>query len=419
MPPRTTPLMIDIRDARLAGGRLKVAARTASRKEARRAATALRRLVDLGELETIDRIRRRALPLWDAVRAVEEGKHAELRTALAGSFVLGVQVDRMLERVPRASYTGYESCFRGLVAHFGAGYRMDLMTKDAALTWLHAPKESNGNKPWSPGTRALNRIRCSALWDMVIYAAAEAADQQDRRPSFRRNPWKDAKPPRGTSESIRPRVAYLQPAQWDRLIESVRGTRRAVLYGLCCLAGLRKREALYLRMGVDLELYPDGRTGRLRIQPREGTHGWTPKNARGVRDVPVGPALRALIEEHIQYYAGERYLIRSTAGDWPTNPRTADEWVAYDFPRAGLLHGRGGDGLTLHSLRHTFASWLVQMDAPTLKVAKLLGDTVDMVERVYGHLSPTDLVATAGLIDTKLMDARTKQNSTASDTGAR
>jgi integrase len=417
MPPRAATLVIDIRDARLAGGRLKLSARTTSKKVRKAREAALRRLIDLGESEIIDLVRARKLPLSDVTREVDAGTHANLRPTLAGRFVLGVQVDRMLERVPRQSYAGYESCFRGLVESFGASFPMETLTRDAALGWLHAPKRSTGNLPWSPGSRELNRIRCGALWDMVIYAAQEEAEHQDRRSAFRRNPWKDAKPARGTSEAIRPRQAYLQPAQWDRLLLSVLGTRRALLYALCCLAGLRKQEALQLRTGVDVELWDVG--GRIRIQPREGANAWKPKTQRSVRDVPVTANLRALIQMHIESgHAGERYLLRSTAGDWPTNPRTADEWVKHDFPAAGLLHGRAGDGLTLHSLRHTFASWLVQMDAPTLKVAKLLGDTVEMVERVYGHLAPTDLIATAGLIDRKLSESREGLFSTASDTEA-
>ena len=42
-----------------------------------------------------------------------------------------------------------------------------------------------------------------------------------------------------------------------------------------------------------------------------------------------------------------------------------------------------------HTLRHTFASWLVMRGVDLFTVAKLVGhSSIDMVVRVYGHLSP-------------------------------
>jgi integrase len=38
------------------------------------------------------------------------------------------------------------------------------------------------------------------------------------------------------------------------------------------------------------------------------------------------------------------------------------------------------------ALRHTYGSWLVQQGVPISVVAKLMGNSVAMVERVYGHL---------------------------------
>ncbi len=62
---------------------------------------------------------------------------------------------------------------------------------------------------------------------------------------------------------------------------------------------------------------------------------------------------------------------------------------------------RGGAvdaGVSIHApargattLRHTFASWLAQKDIQLLKIAKLMGDTVAIVESTYAHLLPTDL----------------------------
>jgi integrase len=45
-------------------------------------------------------------------------------------------------------------------------------------------------------------------------------------------------------------------------------------------------------------------------------------------------------------------------------------------------------GVTPHVLRHTAATWMVQRGVPFEMVAKFLGNSKEMVERVYGHHSP-------------------------------
>ena len=44
--------------------------------------------------------------------------------------------------------------------------------------------------------------------------------------------------------------------------------------------------------------------------------------------------------------------------------------------------------VTAHALRHTAASWMVQAGVPLEKVAAYLGNTVAIVEKVYGHHAP-------------------------------
>lgn len=45
-----------------------------------------------------------------------------------------------------------------------------------------------------------------------------------------------------------------------------------------------------------------------------------------------------------------------------------------------------------HSLRHTFASWLVQKDVPIQKVSKLLGHSDIKTTQIYAHLRTEDLI---------------------------
>ncbi|WP_167370185.1 site-specific integrase [Komagataeibacter nataicola] len=48
----------------------------------------------------------------------------------------------------------------------------------------------------------------------------------------------------------------------------------------------------------------------------------------------------------------------------------------------------GLEDVTPHTLRHTCATWMVMAGVPFEMVAKFLGNSVEMIERVYGHHSP-------------------------------
>ncbi|NDY55861.1 tyrosine-type recombinase/integrase [Desulfovibrio sulfodismutans] len=51
------------------------------------------------------------------------------------------------------------------------------------------------------------------------------------------------------------------------------------------------------------------------------------------------------------------------------------------------------DRVVFHSLRHTFASWLVRRGTPLITVARLMGHATTAMTERYSHLAPNDLVA--------------------------
>ena len=44
--------------------------------------------------------------------------------------------------------------------------------------------------------------------------------------------------------------------------------------------------------------------------------------------------------------------------------------------------------IRVHDLRHSHVSLLINMGFPALLIAERIGDTVDMVNKIYGHLYP-------------------------------
>ena len=86
-------------------------------------------------------------------------------------------------------------------------------------------------------------------------------------------------------------------------------------------------------------------------------------------------------------------------------------WVSDTFER--VVESLGfNDGIedarqrvVFHSLRHTFASWLVQRGVPLYTVAELMGHTTLEMTKRYSHLAPDTMRAAAmglsGILDRK------------------
>ena len=120
-------------------------------------------------------------------------------------------------------------------------------------------------------------------------------------------------------------------------------------------------------------------------------------------------------------------LAQELASLWQASSKSADETVfrissnvrnsfASVCEVAGIKHG-GIDGLTLHCLRHTAATRLVQGGMPLQLAGRILGHS--QVNTTYRYLSAnTETLAQAAAIleAFKLKDAQGEQSSEASDT---
>jgi integrase len=178
------------------------------------------------------------------------------------------------------------------------------------------------------------------------------------------------------------RSRWLSEAEAERLLAA---TPASMLFPITCglLAGLRIQETLHLRpppFDIDLEL------GLITVQERDG---WRPKNGK-TRRVPISDDLRPILELHLARYASAQWIIPGLRDR--SLPRVTQGFAEH-FNRivsdAGLVAGYAdAEGVVYHTLRHTFASWLVMRGVDLYTVAQLLGNSLHMVETTYAHLAP-------------------------------
>ena len=249
-------------------------------------------------------------------------------------------------------------------------------------------------------TVATTMASWSAFFDWAILREESEAAQAGREPLLIVNPVQKAR----AWITVHPtRQRFFTRKEYEALIEAAEPAMKAQ-YATLTLCGLRGSEFRHLPPA--------------HVKPTEKVHvgpwgDWAPKGwpevQRGVRDIPVHHArLRPLLEEYAREWAGEVTFF--------VNPRTGDPWTETVFRRqfyvdvkaAGMVAGTRDEGeatpqgVSPHTCRHTFASWLAQADVQLLKIARLMGDTEETVRRYYAHLLPADLERSVQ----RLFDAR-------------
>lgn len=174
---------------------------------------------------------------------------------------------------------------------------------------------------------------------------------------------------------------FLSPVEAEHLLAA---TPKRLLFHIAAglFAGFRINETCHLRTEYDVDL----ELGVLSVQ-RQPT--WRPKTKRSVRHVPIAGVLRPILEHHLAHRSSAEWLVPAFSD--PTRPLSAA--VLQDHFRRIVVDAelgaprRSPDRVTYHTLRHTFASWLLMRGTDVYTVAKLLGNSMKQVEETYGHLA--------------------------------
>lgn len=228
----------------------------------------------------------------------------------------------------------------------------------------------------------------AAVFHWLTKQEIRRAAEEKRTPRYLHNPVDREMMP----ERVVTRSRFLSEAEATRLVAAAPDSMRfPILAGI--MAGLRIGEVVNLRCpphDVDLD------NGLLVIQERAG---WKPKTRNSRREIPIAAEFRPVVERHLERYASDRWMMPSPRDG---TARLTQHAFTMRFTRvvrdADLVSGRGDPvGVTFHTLRHTFASWLVMRGVDLFTVAKLLGHgSIDMVVQTYGHLSPNHKAIAAG-----------------------
>ena len=167
---------------------------------------------------------------------------------------------------------------------------------------------------------------------------------------------------------------FLTVEESDRLVEVARAHGPDILQfvALCLYAGLRKGEAIAARWE-----WVDWKARTITVQPG---HGFIPKD-KDCRTVPLSEKLIAVLTSRKQ---ASGYLIAD--GKQPGQryrwcPRSSFTAVCVEV---------GVEGCTPHTLRHTFASQLVQAGVSLFKVQCWLGHADAATTQIYAHLTGYD-----------------------------
>jgi len=164
-----------------------------------------------------------------------------------------------------------------------------------------------------------------------------------------------------------PKSRWLSREEVAALFGAVTSRHMHLFLMLAVYTGARKGAILDLtwdRVSDDLRIINFNLPGRPDSNKRRAIVPTT----KALRD-ELAEALELATTDHVIEYNGKR--CKNVKSSWTR-----------------ILKNSGIEHCTIHDLRRTCATWLVQAGVPTVKVARMLGDSEKMIEQVYGHHSP-------------------------------
>ncbi len=143
-----------------------------------------------------------------------------------------------------------------------------------------------------------------------------------------------------------------------------------------------------LRLGETLSLLPsDIDSGRMMIRIEQG-------KGRKDRYVMLSSVLLTALREYWKAFRPVRWLFEGRTKGQPLSPSTAEKVFTAAAGRAGIRKG-----VSFHSLRHAFATHLLEGGTNIRVIQALLGHQSLMTTQIYTHVARTYVSATASPLD--------------------
>lgn len=197
------------------------------------------------------------------------------------------------------------------------------------------------------------------------------------------------------------RTRFLTPVEAQRLLDAVR-KRSEQLYEICLVSlhcGLRSAEVYDLTWS-DIDLT----NGILTIRDPKDTRGTGSKG----RHAYMTNEIKAIFASKEPGGASQLVFTTRTGGG---RLRGQVSKVFYEVvEKQGFNEGVDDrrDRVCFHTLRHTFASWLVQGGTTLYEVKERLGHSTLAITERYAHLAPDSGKATVGVLENMMKGAEKK-----------
>lgn len=372
-------------DLRLTGfPRVRLALQTTRKAEARQREQAVRRVVRERRADILDSLRAGRITIEELTAAAEAGRSFDTLGAQRAWPTVAEAIEQYLAWLAvnpnraKKTHQAAQSQLRAFRDHvLPDGRPIGALPLDGVTTAMTHAYQAALLAGRAPNTVVHGMDRIGTLYRWLERREVREAREEKRTPRALHVPIDDETKARTRTR----RDVFLTEADAERLFAAT-PPGLALLVGAGLFAGLRIEETLHLRPGYDVDL----RAGLLIVQPQPD---WKPKNGKR-REVPIAPPLRPLLDRQLAKWASETHVIPSPAfaeRQWShTQADAAFRRIVVD---SGLPSGRKDPkGITYHTLRHTFASWLVMRGVDLYTVAQLLGNSLKMVETTYAHLAP-------------------------------
>ena len=182
--------------------------------------------------------------------------------------------------------------------------------------------------------------------------------------------WEERKIPRARQRRKLPVV--LSPAEVEALFAATRNAKYRALFMAIYSGGLRVGEATHLRV-EDID------SQRMLIRVRQG---------KGNKDRYTLLSKRALaaLREYWRHYRPEGWLFPGLGGERPLTANTVQKTIRRTVAAAGIRKAA-----TAHTLRHSFATHLLDAGVTLYHIQHLLGHRRAETTSVYLHLTHGDL----------------------------